>query len=133
MNSIEDFIMTVLYDIPEKSLTVPEEYLCSKLHELLANKPVRAELANVDPFDDVSYAPYKVDGRKWEAVCVQDFDMKDYESEWFLCDICPCGDIWLDAVKIGRTKVYARLDVDMSTADSITCGIVEEICKYLEV
>lgn len=133
MNSIDEFIVMILSDIPECSLTVSEEYLYSKLHSLLADNPVRDELADVDPYDDVSYAPYKVDGKKWEAICVQDFDMKDYEAEWFLQDICPCGDAWLDAVKVERTKVYSRLVVDMSTADSITCSIVEEICKYLEV
>lgn len=125
------FIDEILVDIPENALSTNRWDVRVSLCKIFESVSLRAHSADGDPFDDVAYAPYKVNGCFWTSICVQDFDIKDYVSYWFLIDDCPVGDVFYDAVRVPRQRVYKAFEVDISTADALTNQIVSEICKYL--
>lgn len=133
MGTIDEFIWVVISSIPDSALSVSTEDLYTKLYSILKDIPLRINDLESDYCDDVSYAPYKINGEKWEAVCVQEFDMKDYEPSWFLLDTCINGDIWSVAVMVQRYWVWKYFLVELSIADDVACALASEICKVLVV
>lgn len=130
-NLLDDIVEDLLSDIDPVSLKTGIEDLYRRVHNLLESIPLRKKRRAEDFMDDVRYAIYNHETEGWIALCVQDFDFKDYDPKRFLIDDCPCGSLESDAVAIFRQRIFAYFAVDVRSADAIACEIAEEICKCL--
>ena len=126
-----DFVWTLLSDIDMNKLNTTIENLQFKVEEILRDLRVRNLSYDRNFQDDVRYAPYKTEKNRWEPVCVQDFDFKDYDEKSFLIDEYPCGNIEQDAVAFYRQDIFCAFDVTLSEADDIARKIAELVCEYI--
>lgn len=69
-----------------------------------------------------------IENDKYVPVCVQDFDLKDYDLKLFLSSEDSIDDLW----GCYRTDLSRVLDIDISEADMLAKSMTELVCKHLK-
>lgn len=123
-----DFVKLLLIDIPEDKLTVSVDVLVyTIINEVFSDYTVADNERTIDYPDDVRYCAM-IEDDKYVPVCVQDFDLKDYDLKLFLSSEDSIDDLW----GCYRTDLSRVLDIDISEADMLAKSMTELVCKYLK-
>lgn len=123
-----DFVKLLLVDIPEDKLTVSVDVLVyTIITEVFSDYTVADNERTIDYPDDVRYCAM-IEDDKYSPVCVQDFDLKDYDLKLFLSSEDSIDDLW----GCYRTDLSRVLDIDISEADMLAKSMTELVCKHLK-
>lgn len=123
-----DFVKLLLVDIPEGKLTVSVDVLVyTIINEVFSDYTVADNERTIDYPDDVRYCAM-IEDDKYVPVCVQDFDLKDYDLKLFLSSKDSIDDLW----GCYRTDLSRVLDIDISEADMLAKSVTELVCKHLK-
>lgn len=123
-----DFVKLLLVDIPEDKLTVSVDVLVyTIINEVFSDYTVADNERTIDYPDDVRYCAM-IEDDKYVPVCVQDFDLKDYDLKLFLSSEDSIDDLW----GCYRTDLSRVLDIDISEADMLAKSMTELVCKHLK-
>lgn len=123
-----DFVKLLLVDIPEDKLTVSVDVLVyTIINEVFSDYTVADNERTIDYPDDVRYCAM-IENDKYVPVCVQDFDLKDYDLKLFLSSEDSIDDLW----GCYRTDLSRVLDIDISEADMLAKSMTELVCKHLK-
>lgn len=123
-----DFVKLLLVDIPEDKLTVSVDVLVyTIINEVFSDYTVVDNERTIDYPDDVRYCAM-IEDDKYVPVCVQDFDLKDYDLKLFLSSEDSIDDLW----GCYRTDLSRVLDIDISEADMLAKSMTELVCKHLK-
>lgn len=123
-----DFVKLLLVDIPEDKLTVSVDVLVyTIINEVFSDYTVADNERTIDYPDDVRYCAM-IEDDKYVPVCVQDFDLKDYDLKLFLSSEDSIDDLW----GCYRTDLSRVLDIDTSEADMLAKSMTELVCKHLK-